>query len=121
MIRLNKLEEQILDVLWERGAAFPKVIISELEKPVPPYNTILSAIRKLEKDGHIGYTVYGKSHEYFPILGKEEYGRSLFKKVFTDILDGSKTGLLSYFMKEEKVNLKELEKLVLKLKKQNNE
>jgi BlaI family transcriptional regulator, penicillinase repressor len=118
MIRLNELEEQILDILWACGAAFPKDIITHLKKPIPPYNTALSAIRKLEKDGYIGYTVYGKSHQYYPVLEKAEYGRSLFKNLFHNILDGSKTELLSYFMKEEKVNLKELEKLVEKLKKE---
>jgi BlaI family transcriptional regulator, penicillinase repressor len=116
MIRLNDLEEQILDVLWELEAAFPKAIMERLQKPIPPYNTILSAIRKLEKEGHIGFNIYGKSHEYYPILAKEEYCRSLFKKLFHDILDGSKTELLSYFMKEEKINIKELEKIIDKIK-----
>lgn len=42
------------------GAAFPKAIMEGLSKPIPPYNTILSAIRKLEKEGHIGYNVYSE-------------------------------------------------------------
>jgi BlaI family transcriptional regulator, penicillinase repressor len=119
MVRLNELEEQILDALWELGNAFPKVLMANLKGPLPPYNTVLSAIRKLEKEGYIGYKVYGKSHEYYPILGKEEYGRSIFKKFYNDILNGSKSDMLSYFMKEEKINLKELEKLIDKIKNEN--
>ena len=120
MIRLSNLEEEILDTLWELDKAFPKVLITHLSDPAPPYNTILSVIRKLERQGYIGFKKYGKSHEYFPILKKHEYGQSLFKKLYRDVLKGSSTGLLSYFMKEENINLKELEALVDQLKKDQN-
>ena len=112
------MEEAILDKLWELEKAFPKVLIAHLPKPVPPYNTVLSSIRKLEKQGYIGYHVYGKSHEYYPILKREEYGRSLFKKLYRDVLQGSNLGLLSYFMKEENVDIAELEAMINELKNQ---
>ena len=118
MIRLTKLEEAILDKLWELKKAFPKVLIAHLPEPVPPYNTVLSSIRKLEKQGYIGFNVYGKSHEYYPILKREEYGRSLFKKLYRDVLQGSNLGLLSYFLKEENVNIEDLEEMIKKLKNQ---
>lgn len=121
MIRLSKLEEEIMDKLWELEKAFPKVLLTHLSQPMPPYNTVLSVIRKMEKEGYIGYTKYGKSHEYYPILKKEEYGRSLFKKLYRDVLDGSNVGLLSYFMKEENVDINELEKLVKQLKDQDHD
>ncbi len=116
MIRLSKLEEQIMDTLWDFKRAFPKVIMVHMALEDIPYNTVLSAIRKLEKDGHIGFLKYGKSHEYFPILKRDEYGRSLFNKLYRDVLAKSNVGLLSYFMKEENVNIEELESLVQKLK-----
>lgn len=117
MIRLSRLEEDILNKLWKLEKAFPKVLITYLKKPVPPYNTVLSVIRKLEKLGFIGYKKYGKSHEYFPILKKEEYSKSLFQKLFHELMDGSNETMLSYFMKEEKIDIKELEKIIKKMKK----
>ena len=117
MIRLSKLEEDILNKLWKLERAFPKVLITYLKKPVPPYNTVLSSIRKLEKLGYVGYKKYGKSHEYYPILKKEEYSKSLFKKLFHELLDGSNETMLSYFMKEEKINIEEMEELIRKMKK----
>jgi len=117
MIRLSKLEEDILNKLWKLERAFPKVLITYLKKPVPPYNTVLSSIRKLEKLGYVGYKKYGKSHEYYPILKKEEYSKSLFKKLFYELLDGSNETMLSYFMKEEKINIEEIEELIRKMKK----
>jgi len=117
MIRLSKLEEDILNKLWKLERAFPKVLITYLKKPVPPYNTVLSSIRKLEKLGYVGYKKYGKSHEYYPILKKEDYSKSLFKKLFHELLDGSNETMLSYFMKEEKINIEEMEELIRKMKK----
>ena len=121
MIRLNKLEEEILDQLWTLGKAFPNVLISHLEEPVPPYNTVLSTIRKLEKLGYVGFTKYGKSHEYYPILKKEEYRKSLFKKLFNDLFDSSNEAMLAYFVKSEKIDIEELESIIDKIKKEENE
>lgn len=120
MIRLSKLEEDIMNKLWKLEKAFPKVLITYLKKPVPPYNTVLSVIRKLEKLGFVGYNKYGKSHEYFPILKKEEYSKSLFQKLFHELMDGSNETMLSYFMKEEKIDIKELEDIIKKMKKNKN-
>ncbi len=116
MLRLSKLEEDILDKLWLLEKAFPKVLITYLSKPVPPYNTVLSSIRKLEKLGYVGFKKYGKSHEYFPILKKEEYGKTLFKKLY-NLMGSSNEALLSYFMKEEKIDIDELERMIKKMKK----
>lgn len=121
MIRLSKLEEDILNKLWDLGKAFPKVLIEHMKKPVPPYNTVLSSIRKLEKLGYIAFKKYGKSHEYYPMLKKEAYSQSIFKKLFKDLLGGSNEAMLSYFMKSEDIDIKELEALVDKIKKQKSD
>ena len=117
MIRLSQLEEDILDVLWRLQRAFPKVIVAHLDPPVPPYNTVLSTIRKLEKLGYIGFKKYGKTHEYYPILKKEEYGKSLFKKLYHDILNGSAESMVSYFTKGNKRELDKLSEIIEQMKK----
>lgn len=110
MIRMSKLEEQIMDTLWKLQKAFPKVILSEMKQPTPPYNTVLSAIRKLEKKGYIGYEKFGKSHQYYPLLKKDQYTKSLFNKLFVDLMDRSPTALLSYFADGSKEEIEQLKK-----------
>lgn len=117
MIRLSKLEEQIMDTLWELGKAFPKVVLEKMEQPTPPYNTVLSTIRKLEQKGYVGYEKYGKSHEYYPILAKKEYTQSLFKKMFYDLMQGSPETMVSYFAKDDPKELERLEVIIKKMKK----
>ena len=121
MIRLSKLEEQILDTLWELGRAFPKVILSKMPQPTPPYNTVLSAIRKLEKMGYIGFEKYGKSHEYFPILRKEEYTKSLFKKLFFELMGGSPETMVSHFSDSNTEEIEKLQEALEALKRKKND
>jgi predicted transcriptional regulator len=117
MIRLTELEEKLMNVLWKLRRAFPKSIIEHLPPPVPPYNTVLSTIRKLEKLGYVDYEKFGKMHAYYPILEKQAYQKSLFKKLYNGLMDGSKERLLSYFLKEENINLEEIEQIITEMKK----
>mgnify|MGYP001594500662 FL=1 len=56
MEELTKTEERIMQVFWKLQKAFVKDIIDELdEEPKPPYNTISSIVRLLEKKGYINY------------------------------------------------------------------
>jgi BlaI family penicillinase repressor len=112
----SPLEEQIMNIVWKLGKAFPKEIIAYMDQPVPPYNTVLSTIRKLEKDGLIGFHTFGKSHQYFPKIEKENFSKSAFSRLYRKYLDANKSSLLSYFMQEENISVEELEELVKKLK-----
>ena len=112
MNELTKAEEQIMQILWEKEKAFVKDIIEHLEEdPKPPYNTISSVVRILEKKGYLGYKAYGKTYEYFPIITKGEYAKASFKKVLNNYFDNSATNLMSFLVKEEQLSEEELEAL----------
>ncbi|SFG62999.1 BlaI/MecI/CopY family transcriptional regulator [Pedobacter insulae] len=122
MEELTKAEERIMQVLWKLQTAFVKDIIDELdEEPKPPYNTISSIVRLLEKKGYVSYKAYGKTYEYFPAITKEEYTKTTFTKLFSGYFDNSPASLLSFMVKEEKLSaedIAELTALINKNKKQ---
>ncbi|MGC4235634.1 MAG: BlaI/MecI/CopY family transcriptional regulator [Niabella sp.] len=112
MEELTKTEERIMQVLWRLQKAFVKDIIEELnDKPRPPYNTISSIVRLLEKKGYVGYTAYGKTYEYFPVISKEEYTKTTFSKLFSGYFDNSPASLLSFMVREEKLSKKDIEQI----------
>lgn len=115
--KLTNREEEIMQIIWNLGSAFPKEIMEYLSKPIPPYNTILSMVRKLEANGWLAFRKFGKSHQYYPLVEKKDYSKSLFSKLYNEYLGGSKEMLMSYFMKEDNVDIAELEQLVKELKK----
>ena len=112
MEELTKTEERIMQVLWKLEKAFVKDIIEELEEePKPPYNTISSIVRLLEKKGYVNYKAYGKTYEYFPAISKEDYTKTTFSKLFSGYFDNSPASLLSFMVKEEKLSASDIEEL----------
>ena len=112
MEELTKAEEPIMQVLWKLQKAFVKDIIEELEEdPKPPYNTISSIVRLLEKKGYVNYKAYGKTYEYFPAITKADYAKSSFAKLFSSYFDSSPKNLLSFMAKEEQLSEADIEEL----------
>ncbi|MGI4729073.1 MAG: BlaI/MecI/CopY family transcriptional regulator [Janthinobacterium lividum] len=116
---LTRAEEQIMQVLWQLQKAFVKEVIDELPLPKPAYNTVSTFIRILETKGFISHNAFGKSHQYFPIISKEEYQNFSADKLLTGYFDNSVERMFSFFVKKEKIDLKEADeilKLIEKLK-----
>ena len=112
MEELTRTEERIMQVLWKLKRAFVKDIIEALpDDPKPPYNTISSVVRLLEKKGYIEFKAYGKTYEYFPAISKAEYRKASFKKIFTGYFDNSVESLLSFIVKEQSLSEEELQKI----------
>lgn len=109
---LTQTEERIMQVLWNLKKAFVKDIIAQLdEDPKPPYTTISSVVRILENKGFVGYKAYGKTHEYFPLISKNEYRKNRFRGMVKNYFDGKTSDVLSFMIKEQKLSKKELNEL----------
>lgn len=121
MIRLNTKEEEIMNIFWKLKKAFPKEIMIKIAPPVPPYNTVLSMIRKLEKDGFIAHLKIGKSHQYYPTISKRTYQKSILGHLLKGYFGGSPEKLLSFFIKEENLSEEELNEILKKHKKNKNQ
>ncbi|MHB8206100.1 BlaI/MecI/CopY family transcriptional regulator [Mucilaginibacter sp.] len=116
---LTRAEEQLMQILWQLEKGYVKDIIEELPEPKPAYNTVSTIIRILETKGFVDHIAHGKSHEYFPIISKEEYQNFATDKLMNGYFDNSVKHMFSYFVKKEKIDLKEADeimKLIEKLK-----
>ena len=116
---LTRAEEQIMQVLWQLQKGFVKDVLDVLPEPKPAYNTVSTIIRILETKGFVDHNAFGKSHEYYPIVSKEAYKNFAADKLLTGYFDNSVNRILSFFVKKEKINLKEADeimKLIEKLK-----
>ncbi len=117
MKELTKAEEQIMQVLWDLNRAFVKEIIDRLPDPKPAYNTVSTIVRILQDKGFVGHETYGKSHCYYPLVAKDTYTRKFLKNFIGNYFQNSFSQMVSFFTKEENVNLKELEKILEQAKK----
>ncbi len=117
MQELTKAEEQIMLIIWQQEKCFVKEIISELPTPKPAYNTISTIVRILEKKNFVGYNAFGKTHQYYPLISKEKYKGLKTDNLVSNFFGGSAESMLSFFMKEKKMDIKEIDELLKELKK----
>ncbi|WP_294184108.1 BlaI/MecI/CopY family transcriptional regulator [uncultured Sphingobacterium sp.] len=109
---LTKAEEQIMKELWEMGRGFVKEIIDRLPEPKPAYNTVSTIVRILETKGFVTHESFGKSHQYLPKISKEEYKKGITGKLLNNYFDNSPKSMLSYFLEENRLNVKELDEIL---------
>jgi predicted transcriptional regulator len=111
MKELTKLEEEVMQVMWKIEKGFACDIMAAFPEPKPAYNTVLTIVRILEKKGFIGYAVYNKSHQYYPLISKENYSKQLLTGVVRKYFNNSFRNLVSAFADGKNLTLKDLEEL----------
>lgn len=116
MKALTAAEEQIMMELWRQEKAFVKDILEALPEPKPAYNTVSTIVRILEKKGFVGFTAYGKSHQYFPLMTEEKYRKGLTNKLISNYFKGSGKNLVSHLLEEKTLDLETLDQLIKELK-----
>jgi BlaI family penicillinase repressor len=113
---LTRAEEEVMQILWELGKGFVKELVERYEKPKPAYNTVSTLIRILEQKGFVGHMAYGKTHEYYPLISKDEYRKQYLNNMISNYFSGSFKQLVSFFAREEKMDRKEMEDILNTMK-----
>ena len=112
MQKLTNKEEEIMQILWELKKAFVKDIMEEITEDKPHYNTLSTIVRNLEEKGYVGYTAYGKTHQYFPIVSIENYRKKFMNTAIDTYFNSSYKNLVSFFAEEDKISADELREIL---------
>ncbi len=118
MQKLTNKEEEIMHILWNLKKAFVKDVLAEMGTDEKPhYNTLSTIIRNLEEKKYVGYTAYGKTHQYFPIVTKEAYRKRFMNTAIEDYFNSSYKNVVSFFAKEEKISVDDLKEIIALIEK----
>jgi BlaI family penicillinase repressor len=60
----------------------------------------------------VDHIAYGKTYEYFPIVSKDKYRGFASGKLVDNYFGGSLKQMVSFFMSEEKIDLKEADEIM---------
>ena len=112
MKELTKAEEQIMLVIWDKKQCFVKEIVTELPSPKPAYNTVSTIVRILEKKEFVSYNAFGKTHQYYPIISKDDYMKLKTNNLVTNFFGGSTEAMMSFFVKEKNIDITEIDELL---------
>ena len=119
MAQLTKAEEEIMHIIWRLERCIVSDILKQIKEATgnkPPHSTISSIVRILEGKGFLSHKAYGRTYEYFPIVSKEEYTKLTLHKLVSNYFEGSMNNLVSFLVKQEKLNVDELSDMIEKLK-----
>jgi predicted transcriptional regulator len=112
MQKLTNKEEEIMHILWKLEKAFVKDVLEEVKDDKPHYNTLSTIIRNLEEKGYVGHNAYGNTHQYFPVITKEEYRKGFMSNAIENYFGNSYKSMISFFAKEEKISADELREIL---------
>lgn len=113
---LTRAELEIMQVLWDKGASMVHGILERLGEPRPAYNTVSTIVRILEKKGFVSHKAYGKTHEYFPLVTKDEYAGRYMDTVLDNFFNGSLSRLVSFFSENKRISIEETDAILEMLK-----
>lgn len=117
MKQLTKAEEEIMQILWDQKEANVASIIQEMPEPKPAYNTVSTIVRILESKEFVDHRKKGKGYIYFPLVEKETYTNQSMNKLIDGYFNGSFKSMVSFFMKENKMDSRELESILKEINK----
>lgn len=112
MHKLTNKEEEIMHILWRLEKAFVKDVLAEITEDKPHYNTLSTIIRNLEDKGYVSYNAFGKTHQYYPIVNKEDYKKRFMTAAIDNYFNNSYKNVVSFFAKEEKISVEELKEII---------
>lgn len=111
MEKLSKNEEELMCIFWELEKALVRDVLNLLPEPKPPYTTLASSIKLLEKKGFLTHRTYGNIHEYYPKISQTEYRKKSLNDLIHNFFDGSAANVLSFMIKEKGISDKDIEEL----------
>jgi len=112
MVTLTKAEEKIMKILWSIGEGFIKDIIEQYPDPKPPYNSVSTIVRVLVQKEIVGFKAYGNTHQYYPLIEKEEYSKVQLSRLVKDYYNNSLTEVVNFFSESKKLDEKELDEVM---------
>ena len=111
MEKLTNKEEEIMQALWTLEKGFVKEIVAALHGD-NHYNTVSTVVRNLEEKGYVAYNAFGKTHQYYPTVSKEEYTKEFMNLASSRYFNNSYKNMVSFFAKEEKISAQELREIL---------
>ncbi len=112
MEKLTPQEEQAMQALWQVGEGNIKVLLQAIPAPQPPYTTLASTVKNLEKKEFVQSTTYGNTNVYTPIVQENVYKKKFMQGFIANYFDNSYKELVTFFAKEKKITTKELKEIL---------
>lgn len=117
MEKLTIQEEEVMIYIWELENCFVKDVVAKFSKPAPPYTTVASIIKNLERKGYVTPQRVGNTYQYSPAIKESEYKRTFMSNVVRNYFENSYKEMVSFFAKDRKISTDELKDIISMIEK----
>lgn len=107
----SKKELELLNHLWKLKKGFLKDVLEQFDEPKPAYTTVATMINRMIEKEYIGFKMYGRDKEYYPILNKTSYFSDQIKKMVHNYFNDSPAQFASFFTKDSDLTITQLKEL----------
>lgn len=112
MEKLSPQEEEAMQAIWLNGTGFIKDFLEHINDPRPPYTTLASTVKNLERKGYVKGEKLGNSYRYSPAIAEEEYKKRFMNGFVSDYFKNSYKDLVTFFAKDNKISASDLQEII---------
>ena len=81
-------------------------------KPAPPYTTVASIVKNLERKQYIRAARVGNTYQYTPLIRESEYKRTFMSGFVRNYFENSYKEMVSFFAKDQKISANDLKDII---------
>lgn len=112
MEKLTHQEEEAMKAVWKSGEGNVKMFLENLTDPKPPYTTLASTIKNLEKKEYLFSRMVGNVYLYKPAISEADYKKKFMNGLVKEYFDNSYKELVNFFVEQKKLSAKELKEII---------
>ncbi|HEU4609952.1 MAG TPA: BlaI/MecI/CopY family transcriptional regulator [Chitinophagaceae bacterium] len=109
--RLTAQEEEALMAVYKVGEGSVKQFLEYVEG-APPYTTLASTIKNLEKKGYLQSSLMGNTYLYKPLIQEADYKKLFMSGVVKNYFANSYKELVNFFVEQKKLSPEELKEII---------
>lgn len=112
MEKLSQQEEEAMQAIWKTGGGFIREFLDLLPEPRPPYTTLASTVKNLERMGYLQSEKLGNTYRYRPLIQAEEYKKQFMSGFVSDYFKNSYKDLVAFFATQKQISADELKEII---------
>ena len=112
MDKLTTQEEDAMQAVWQCGSGSVKDFLDVMPEPQPPYTTLASTIKNLERKGFLTSEKIGNVYRYSASIKEEEYKKKFMNGFVSDYFQNSYKDLVTFFANEKKISANDLKEII---------
>ncbi|MET0572344.1 MAG: BlaI/MecI/CopY family transcriptional regulator [Pedobacter agri] len=112
MEKLTIQEEEAMLAVWQVGKGFIKDFMDVLPEPKPPYTTLASTIKNLEKKGYLISERFANANRYSAKVKEVEYKKRFMSGFVNNYFQSSYKELVAFFANDKKISAEEFKEII---------